>query len=423
MQLGLQVYPPMPHRPLQDSPLAQAGTYDLATTAGRALLRRFDAEYHRMPAEAREDALRALELVLPLAERAAGLLVLPGGALAQRQDDTILVCDPASAIGLTTGAAALRKAIRENPAAVTIRHDADGLRIGDGKAAAQSATLMPATTLASFLPQVTEWRGAAMVHWYSGGAVVWEMVPAPPPLALAVSLTGESLGIFAALPRWLWAMDQADDRFQHLSSGLFAHLDDVLANEISDTLRFALIARETDGDGSLASRLADGLGLLPAAFTADFTHITGMAPLLDWPNATAHLRPGQALIGIAAGADGRWDAPFRHGVLELLRRDLPPDALLVAETPAASPAPLHSLAADRLARTAATGFAALFTLGERVTPQALLHTALALAHDVALLVAVPAWGLCHRLAPLGQEAAGNGAAYGLGAALEFFDEN
>ncbi|MFC7556812.1 hypothetical protein ACFQU7_39940 [Pseudoroseomonas wenyumeiae] len=99
----------MPHPNLQDGPLARVNAYDLTTPAGLALLRRFDAQFHRLPQAAREAALADLQLVLPLADRAEGLVVLPGGALAWRDGETILLSDPGSATGITQ-AAQLRQA-------------------------------------------------------------------------------------------------------------------------------------------------------------------------------------------------------------------------------------------------------------------------------------------------------------------------
>ncbi|MDB5369747.1 MAG: hypothetical protein JWP20_1305 [Roseomonas sp.] len=416
----------MPNLPHQDGPLARVGAYDLTTAAGLALLRRFDAQFHRLPSGMREEAVRGLDLLLPLADRAEGILVLPGGALARRDGEAVFICDPASAVGLTAGAVALRDLVRRLPEAITIQHDAAGLRhSGEGPCPPQTATLLPrAAALSAAVPAVAEWRGAAMIHWYAGGAVMWEMVPAPPSLALAVSLTGEALEPGSVLPRFLWAMTGPDERYQHLSSGLFAHLDDVLANEVSDTLRFALVARWTDGDDSVASRLADGLGLLPTAFGAEAAHPAGLSPLAAWARIAAGLAPGQVLFGIAAEAQERWDAALRRGFLDAARKALPPTAMWAAETEAGGPVPLHGLAADRMARADAPACGALFPLEEAEPPHSLLRRALMLARSAGtpLLVAVPALGLCHWVGASGP-GAGNGAAYGLGAAIDLFEED
>ncbi|RKK03103.1 hypothetical protein EBE87_16625 [Pseudoroseomonas wenyumeiae] len=415
----------MPHPSLQDGPLARVNAYDLTTPAGLALLRRFDAQFHRLPQAAREAALADLQLVLPLADRAEGLLVLPGGALAWRDGETILLPDPGSATGITQ-AAQLRQATLA-AGALMVCHEAAGLRIAGGASGMpQSATLLPrASVLAPLLPALAEWRGPAVIHWHGEGAVVWEMVPAPPPLALAVSLVGEPLPPDATLPRFLWAMAGADESYQLLSSGLSAHLDEMLASEISDALRFALVAQWTDGGDSLASRLADGLALLPSAFAAEAAQPAGLAALAEWPRMRARLEPAQALIGIAAAeAGGHWNLMLRQAFLAALRETLPAGTCLLAEAARTEPAPLDDLAADRLVRGAAPAFAALAPLAAQEKPPALLRQVggLALRLGVPVLLAVPDWGLCHLLDPAGTSGCGNGMGYGLGAALELFED-
>lgn len=416
----------MPHPNLQDGPLARVTAYDLTTPAGMALLRRFDAQFHRLPVDGRAASLTSLQLVLPLAERAEGLLVLPGGALAWREGETILLPDPGSAIASMEAAPLRRAALAVE--GLTIAHDAAGLCLaGAGSPARQSATLLPqASALASLLPALAEWRGPAVIHWHGEGAVVWEMVPAPPPLALAVSLAGEPLVPGASLPRFLWAMAGADETYQLLSSGLSAHLDEVLASEISDALRFALVAQWTDGEESLASRLADGLALLPSAFTAEVAQPAGLPVLAGWPHVAARLRPAQALIGIAAAeAADRWDAALRQAFLAAMREMLPAGTCLLAEAARAEPAPLGDLTADRLIRGSAPAFAAMMPLAAADRPATLLRqvNTLALRLGVPVLLAVPDWGLWHLLDPAGSSGCGNGMGYGLGAALELFEED
>lgn len=416
----------MPHPIPQDGPLARVGTYDLTTPAGLALLRRFDAEFHRLPAAVRADAAAGLQLVLPLADRAEGLLVLPGGVLSWRQQDAILLPDPGSVLGIVE-AAALWQAVTAT-GGVTIRHEADGLRIAtDAARRPQAATLLPsAAVLAPLLPALAEWRGPVLIHWHGQGAAIWEMVPAPPPLALAVSLAGEALAPGVTLPRFLWAMGDGDERYQLLSSGLAAHLDEILASEISDALRFAVVAHWTDGEDSMASRLADGLALLPSAFGAEASRPAGLEALAGWPRAAAKLGPAQAMIGIAAAeAAEAWDPRLRQTFLAALRETQRAGTLLLPEASRGEPALLDSLAADRLVRGTAPAYAALTSVAEEHGPPALLRrmAALALRLGVPVLLAVPDWGLCHWLDPAGGPGNGNGRGYGLGAALELFEED
>jgi hypothetical protein len=412
----------MPHDPLQDGPLAGVVSYDLSAPGGLALLRRFDAGFHRLPPEARDDAARRLPLRLPLAERAEGLLVLPGGALAWRDNDGILLPDPGSAIGVTALAPALRRLALAAPGATALHHAADGLRLGSTAATQCAVLLASAAVLAPLLPAVAEWRGPALLHGHPGGAVLWELVPAPPALALAASLCGETIPESVALPRHLWAMG-ADDRYQHLSAGLAQHLDEYLAAEISDALRFALIGHWTDGESSEASRLADGLGLLPAGFGPNPGRPPAAGMAEAFPRAAAALPAGHALLGLAgAEAPERWDAARRQSFLQRLRAQWP-EALLLGESSQAAPLPLDGLAADRLARTETLACAALLPLVEPMAPGLLLQQAGALAQmlDAPLLLSAPCWGLGHWLD--GGGGRGNGPGFGTGAALELFDED
>lgn len=415
----------MPHLPHQDGPLARVASYDLASAAGLALLRRFDAQFHRLPEAARNMAVQGLQLALPLAARAQGLLVLPGGALAWRDGESVLVCDPASSVGVTTSRQALQKAVSDQSGTFFILHGKNGLQLGhDSVFSGQSATWVPRASLyADILPSLAEWRGPAMIHWHEAGAAVWEMVPAPPPLALAVSLVGEALEAGASLPRFLWAVSGSEECFQHLSSGLAAHLDEWLAPEVSDALRFALIAHWTDGEDSIASQLADGLFWLPRAFAADPARPAGLEMRSHWPRAAATLPPHAALLGLAATeAAEAWSPQLRRDFLAALRAEWPV-ATLLSESAGAAPAPLDTLAADRLARAGTPALAALSTLSAIDTPQGVLRRAeaVALRLGAPVLLAIPAWGLCHQLDPSGLRVLGNGAAYGLGAGLEAFE--
>jgi hypothetical protein len=131
------------------------------------------------------------------------------------------------------------------------------------------------------------------------------------------------------------------------------------------------------------------------------------------------------MVGIAAAeAADRWDPALRQAFLAALRETFPA-ALLLAEAGRGEPAPLESLAADRLVRGTAPAYAALASVAEEQDPPALLRrmAALALRLGVPVLLAVPDWGLCHWLDPAGGPGGGNGRGYGLGAALELFEED
>lgn len=416
----------MPHSLHLDSPLAGVAAYDLTTATGLALLRRFDAQFHRLPPAERADAVRSLALVLPLASRGEGLLVLPGGALAWRQGESVLVADSSSSVGVTTSAPALRGAAAVQSGTFFIHHTKNGLQMGqEAVFPAQSVTLTQRASLyADILPGLAGWRGPALIHWHQHGAAVWEMVPAPPPLALAVSLTGEVLQPGSALPRFLWAAGGGEEIYQHLSSGLSAHLDEWLASEISDALRFALIAHWTDGEDSLASRLADGLASLPSAFAADPSAPAGMETLADWPDAVPMLGGDRFLLGLSAAEAGEaWTGSLPRQALEVWRDLLPPRSALISERRGSAVAALDTLAADRLVRGSARSLAVLAPLAAEVRPGDLLHLVerVALRLGAPVLLAVPAWGLFHQYDPEGFRAAGNGPAFGLGAGLECFE--
>jgi hypothetical protein len=409
----------------QDTPLAGLTSFDLTTAAGMALLRHFDARLRRLgDPGAQRAAVRRLQCRAPLSDRAAGLLVLPGGGLALREADQVLVCDTGAPLALA-GAAARRLAERLDGLAglVSVSHGPQGLRRRPGlppARVAQAATLLPEGRLLAeaWLPAAA-WPGPALLRWGEGGVVAWPMRPAASSLALGASVAGETLpGDGAAVAPEIWDAPSGDDRYQRLSTGLFAHLDELLGNEVSDRLRFELVDHWTDGEDSLASQLADGLGLLPACFATPHDRPVGLAALAGWPRAAALLRRGQepqALLGIAAQDWGAgWRPGARQAFLRQLRGLLPAGgaALLVTETPRAAPQLLAQLGADRQLRNSEADAAALLPLPPQ--PSALLGIAGTLAAGCGrpVLLAVPAWGLCHRFDPAGLVEGGNAAWFG-----------
>lgn len=420
---------------MSDSPLDRLETLDLGTTAGLALLRRLDARLHRQPDPAAlREGLARLTCRVPLAERAAGLLVLPGGALALRRE-ALLLPDAASALVLgPQPAAALRAALEELPGVVSVDHGPAGLQARAGPplgppmgppmgtpmeeadgAAAQAVSLLPQPGgLARWSAAAAGWRGPALLRWSAAGAVAWEMVPAPPALALAASVVGEALDpALPPVPAAVWDAPSGDERYQLLSSGLAAHLDDLLAQEVSDRLRYALIDLWTDGEDSLASRLADRLGALPACFATPFGRPAGLTLLQAWPRGQRAAGAAWALFGIAPDLwQARWQGPARLGFLAAARRLLPAGTVLLGEARGAEPLPMEGLEADRRLRAGAGAAALLAPAPE--TPQALLFLGHRLAQLCAapVLAAMPGWGLCHLFDPDGRAQGGNGAWYG-----------
>jgi hypothetical protein len=425
---------PSPCRPSAshnaDTPLTALGNLDLSTSLGMALLRRFDAALHRLPeGEARRHAVSQLVLQWPLARRGEGLMVVPGGALAWRQDDRILACDPASATLLAGPDVARMRAALVGRPCQSVVHEADGLRRFAGlppAESAQAATLLAAAELTAWLPAAKGWNGPALLRWGPEAVLAWEMAPVPGRLALAISILGEVLAEDTVMPRHWWEAPTGDDRYQLLSSGLSAHLDEVLANEVSDALRFALVAYWTDGEESAASQLADGLGLLPACFDSPRERTAGLQPLASWPGCTVALADGQspsALFAISpAEAPERWTPASRQGFLRAARDMLEPgSAVLLTEAGRPPvPLPLEELGADRLARQGQHAMAVQHRLTAGATPLSILHTGagLAQASGMPVLLAVPAWGLCHLCDPCGGAWQGNAAWFGFAGGLE-----
>ncbi len=416
----------MAYGPHLDSPLAGVTVYDLAAPAGFALLRRLDAQFHRLPLASRSMALESVSLALPLACRAEGLLVLPGGAIVWRRGATVLLADPSSSVGVTTSARLLKQAVSERSGNFFISHMKNGLQIGHHAAfSEQSVTIVPRASLyADILPELLEWRGPAIIHWQPQGAAMWEMVPAPPPFALAASLIGEPLDEHGPLSRSVWAPGEgADGIYQHLSSGLAGHLDEWLANEVSDALRYSLIARWTDGEDSIASRLADGIADLPTAFGADPAGPVTLAPLASWPAGMVQDGSVHGLMGLSQlGCGAAWTPALRRQALHVMREVLPAEAVLTDER-MATRILIGDLAADRLVRSGVQALAALVPLEVHDSPARLLHRAERMAERlrIPLLLTVPAWGLCHQFDPNGMRQGGNGPAFGLGAGLERFE--
>ncbi|PHK93728.1 hypothetical protein CR162_17225 [Pseudoroseomonas rhizosphaerae] len=408
-------------------PLQDLAGLDLGSPPGMALLRRFDAQLRQLPSpEERREAVRRLQCIPPLSDRATGLMVIPGGSLALRQGQAVLLCEPASALWLPHPGA-LREALAALPGVLHVAHGREGLALvsaGETARHAQCATLVPdAAALAPFHPACGQGQGPALLRWSAWGAVMWRMRPAPPPLALAISASGESLPADGGcVPREIWDAPQGDERYQLLSSGLFAHLDELLGNEVSDSLRFALVDHWTDGDHCMASLLADQLGLLPACFATPWHAPAGLAALGSWPRAAAAMgqaaRP-LAMLGIARGDwGGAWRPAARQNFLRLLRTALPAGlaAELVSENAALPPQPLWQLGADRQMRCGAEDCCALLPASMSFAACIALARQLAGACGAPVQCAVPAWGLAQRFDPAGC-GEGNAAWYGLAPAV------
>ncbi|MFC4169096.1 hypothetical protein ACFOY6_17315 [Pseudoroseomonas aestuarii] len=406
-----------------DTPLGGITGLDLSSPAGMALLRRFDAQLRQFPTlDEQRAAVRHLQCLLPLSDRATGLLLLPGGSLALREGSSILVCDPVSARWLA-GGRALRESLSVLPGALHVVCQEDGVCLAQGEAfvgAVQAASWLPeAAMLAPFHPACAGLAGPAVLRWSAWGAVLWRMQTASPSLAIGISVSGEALPPDGAcIPCEIWDAPHGDERYQLLSSGLFAHLDELLGNEVSDILRFELVDHWTDGDDCMASQLADQLGELPACFARPWNRPVGLAALHAWPSLAAALMPAappHAILGIAhEDWRGKWQPVSRHAFLKTLRRLLPGTlpVELRWEAPSLPPQALRQLDADRQIRSCAANCAALLPLPSAFEEGLRLARQVAEACGTPVHWIVPAWGLSQRCDPDGG-GEGNAAWYGL----------
>lgn len=419
---------------LYDTPLGGITELDLGTPSGMALLRRFDAQLRQFQTlEEQRAAVRQLACVPPLSDRAAGLLLLPGGSLAFRQGSAVLVCDPLSARWLA-GGEALRESLSVLPGVLHIAHKEDGVCLSQRRSSpgvVQLATWLPeAAGLAALHPACAGVTGPAVLRWSEWGAVLWRMQPAPPSLALGISVSGEALPQDGnCVPCEIWDAPHGDERYQLLSSGLFAHLDELLGNEVSDILRFELVDHWTDGDECMASRLADRLGALPACFATPRHRPVGLGALQAWPGLAAALMPERrppavpprAMLGISREDwQDRWRPAPRHAFLKALRQFLPDllPAELLWEAPGLPPQPLWQLDADRQIRNCVRNCAALLPLPLAFEEGLRLAWRVADACGAPVQCIVPAWGLSHRCDP-GTGGEGNAVWYGVaGSAAE-----
>lgn len=407
-----------------DTPLAGLTSLDLTSPAGMALLRRFDAQLRQMSTpEERRAAVQRLRCIPPLSDRASGLMVVPGGALALRQGRDVLVCDPASTLWLPD-AAAVRAVVEKQPAVLHILHREAGLCLaaaGESAGCAQAASFLPdAAVLSALHPRSGSEPGPAILRWSPWGAVAWRLQPAAPSLALGISVSGESLPPDGAgVSAEIWDAPHGDERYQLLSSGLFAHLDELLGNEVSDVLRFEMVDHWTDGDDCMASLLADQMGLLPACFTTPWNRPAGMAALGSWAPAAsmmqASARPMMLLGIMAEDWQGAWRPAARHGFLRLLRKSLPAGsgALLCSVREARPPLPVEQLDADRQMRCSEEDCFVLLPAPPIPEHALSLARQLADANAAPVHCVVPAWGLAQRFDALGGRGEGNAAWFGL----------
>jgi hypothetical protein len=405
-------------RRMRSTSLLGQSRLDLGCAASLARLRRADQQWLRLDPAAGRSALADLDIAVPPREPAADdLVVLPGGAIALfGTAPGALVCDPQEAVA-TTQPDRWRTALGAD--ALTLLHGPAGLAVHAGPPPPRPPA--QCLTIAADLPGAP--AGRVLIQWLRHGAVLWPLVQAPPLLVLAATLTGQPLEPGAPpLPAADWQAADADLRYDRVAPALAEHVSDLLAAEVSDALRFALVAHCVDGRASLASRIAEALAVLPAHVLPRPAAWPG-APTAGWGSAAARLltsRSPLVLLGLERADPPRRTVTALRAAAQRQRR-----AALFLETD--DPAdreiiPIDSDAALFLARRAAATVRLGLVCAPPEDPIALYALAhhLAEAADVPVLAAAPCWGFRHRIDPDGGEA-GNAAWFGLGAGLDELD--
>ncbi len=403
---------------------------DLADPTAIALLRRLDVALASTP-DAAVPQLSVTTLLRP-ASSASSLVLLPGGTLAIHGVDETLVCSPQSCIVFSRGQLTALRAALNVAEALVVTHRPSGIELADGTGglATQSVTIVAeAGCLAGLHPAVDGWSGPALLRWHPAGAVAWSLTAAPACLDLAASVLGVPLANLdaAALADGrlvataisppsaeTWHADTAEARFRTVSLGLAEHTDSLLAADLSDALRHAVVEACSDGEASLAARLSDALSLLPACFDADPAVHVGMAHL-PWSASVPAQQPGTALLGLAP-----LGPPAR--TISLLRSLLDGTAAIFRRDGAA--VPLASDAALFLARRQETDPTLGLRLPLPADPLALYGLADRLACRLAtpVLAVAPDWGFSHQADPTGVQEFGNAAWFGLGLDLDDLDD-
>lgn len=341
--------------------------------------------------------------------------LLPGGTLACRgAGGKLLVADPLSAQCLGAEASNdLRNLLAGHPGSFTVAHQPDGVRLQTGippDTPAQAATLLPPGAW----PRA-DGDGASIVAWHGGGAVVWSLADAPAAVKLATSLGGVPLEAeMAPAPAHGWAAAGGDAVFDLLSPALAARVDDLLALELSDSLRWALVAACCDGPDCLASGLAEVLCSLPGLMQPDPLRPAGMPAAEQWDACLPMLADRQAphvLLGL-------------HGIALPRRAVLALRAALGARL-----VTLHT-GADMIDLNAEAAFFAAAHKSLAVLlapPEGGPEELYGLAQDIAMraganvLAAAPCWGFRHGIDADGRET-GNAAWFGMGPSLEELDD-
>ena len=402
--------------------LPASTTLDLSTPAALARLRHVALVWSGWAAEDQIAWLRRQDIALPprlLTE--SDIAIMPGGAVAIRGPEGIVVCDPVEALSFTESETRrLRTALRRRADAVHLLHTDNGVEEVaqlPKSLPPQAVTIVPE---ASRLPGRASMTGPALVQWCLGGAVAWPMVAAPAAFALAgsVSAVPVTRGDEPVVTEH-WHAPDLELRCRLLGPGIAEHASDLLTDEVTDELRHAIVEACLSNRNSLVRRIAIGLAMLPACFHADATLPPGGQPAA-WKRGIARVRQAaQVLLGVENIADPLWAIRVLRNLLEHT------DALVFAElgdTLLDEPVSLWEDAALFLGRrTPPNGRIAVIVpvLASPVDLYALAST-VATSLRTPVTAVAPCWGFCHRIAPDGTEA-GNAAWFGMGAGLDEMD--
>jgi hypothetical protein len=404
---------------------------DLRGSAGFGELRRVNDIWPTLPASERREWLRRREIILPpRVVEETEVALLPGGAVAVRGPDSLLVCDPVeAAIFNHAEVKHLRRVLRTRADVYTLMHTADGViprqRVPKSLPP-QAVTIVPNPTR---LPIRVSFAGPILIQWGLNGAVARPLVPAPSLIALAVGIAPSSRirtgpGLVQHGPMIVsetWQAADAADRWKLISAAVTRHLDELVAGTVCDELRLALGEACVAGQKSLAPRIAKALAVLPTCFAADPDSYPGSPPPA-WRHAMSYicesLHP-RAFLGMDKLTDPVAAIRSLRDTLEhadVMAFDEAGDAL------PGGPVPLRGDAALFLARKAGLHGRLAVAIPTPASPVDLYS----LTYEVAqvtqgrIIAVAPGWGFCHRIGPDDEEN-GNAGWFGMGAGLDELD--
>lgn len=398
---------------------------DLADPAGMALLARLDICWLHMSGKEQAKCLRDKHFTISISVPAvSGIVILAGGIVALRTPEGVLVADPLSAVTLSAVAARrLETVLRSRRNVMTLVHDTAGVTSQPGVPAKFSPQTVTVVAAASRLPHSAGMSGPALVQWCRGGATAWSLRAAPPLAVLAAHAA--SLAVVhggVPVPAAFWSAPDSASRQDRIADSVAELANGLLGDDISDDLRRTVIDCCIAGPDSLASRIADVLGAIPACFHAGASQSPGEPP--------AAWRHGAALLH-ELGADhvmlGLRDVAHPHRAIAALRSTLSDVAAMLfleAGTDARrATVALGSDAAEFLTRRAGPHGRIGVIIPSAATCPADLY---AIAHgltagaNATVVISAPCWGLCHQIASDFSEA-GNAGWFGMGAGLDELD--